>query len=352
MPAKGNGLNLAGNKLKGLNRKTLIESGCVYGARVELTIKVSAMRKLINVLIFVLIASFAAIAGNSPTERPNFNPLQLSSEKFALLHGQDTTQMQKPALKTTAVNKKSGVKAAFLSAFIPGAGEVYAKSYWKAAIFAALEIGLWTANVVYNNKGDDEDSKMRQYGDAHWSPKVYWSYVYKKAVDQGLWSGQTLNGHTDAQGRFVLDDQYFNQDLIRELYPLQDDLGFTHQLPLTKTQQYYEMIYKYLGQFGVGWDDVYQTFNDPYYYEIDSHLGHLTPNISKYRSMRNLSNHYYDVATTMMSFVLANHLLSAFDAAWTVKKYNVRVSQAVRVKPYGYGWPQEPVVVYGLNIQW
>ena len=308
------------------------------------------MRALVKLFAILFIVNVAVYAGTPKLNSAAQGKLIFNSQKFALLHGQKETQTPTPKFDASAVKKKSGVKAAFLSAFIPGAGEVYAKSYWKAAIFAALEIGFWTANVVYNNKGDDEDARMRQYGDAHWSAQVYWSYVYQKAVEKGLWNGQPLSGHTDAQGRFVLDDQYYNQNLVRELYPLQDDLGFTHQLPLTKTQQYYEMIYKYLGQFGVGWDDVAPTFNDPYYYEVDAHLGHLTPNISRYRSMRNKSNHYYDVATTMMSFVLANHLLSAFDAAWTVKKYNMRVSQAVRVQPYG--WPKEPAVVYGLNIRW
>ncbi len=308
------------------------------------------MRYLISGLSVVLMAAAILTAGNNKAKGEDRALLPFNGEKFALLHRADTLQNPEGKMTVRAPIKKSGVKAAFLSAFIPGAGEAYAGSYWKAALFAALEIGFWTANVVYNNKGDDEDAKMRRYGEQHWSEQAYWSYVYQRAVEEGKWNGPQLNGYTDAQGRFIIDDQYYNQDLKRQLYGLQDDLGFTHQLPLSKTQQYYEMIYKYLGQFGIGWDDVTATFNDPRYYEVDSHLGHLTPNIAKYRSMRNLSNHYYDVATTMMSFVLANHLLSAFDAAWTVKKYNVRVSQAVRVKPYG--WPTNPVVTYGLNIQW
>ncbi len=308
------------------------------------------MHRFMKISAFLFLLFMVATAGTRPNTTQERKGLCFNQLKFALMHsGQDSAAGASVEMRAT-VKKKSGVKAAFLSAFIPGAGEVYAKSYWKAALFAALEIGFWTANVVYNNKGDDEDARMRRYGDTHWSPKVYWSYVYQKAQEKGLWNGPTLNGYTDAQGRFIIDDAYYNDNVIRELYSLQDDLGFTHQLPLTKTQQYYEMIYKYLGQFGVGWDDVWQTFNDPYYYEVDAHLGHLTPNISKYRSMRNKSNHYYDVATTMMSFVLANHLLSAFDAAWSVKQYNVQIRQAVRVKPYG---PQmEPAVIYGLNIQW
>ncbi len=308
------------------------------------------MCTLMKFFLILLFMNITAYAGATDVNAKTQGRLAFNNQKFALLHGQKETQTPTPKFDASAFKKKSGVKAAFLSAFIPGAGEVYAKSYWKAAAFAALEIGFWTANIVYNNKGDNEDAKMRQYGDVHWSEKAYWSHVYQVAVQDGKWTGPQLSGHTDAQNRFVIDDQYFNQNLIHQLYEIQDDLGFTHQLPLTKTQQYYEMIYKYLGQFGIGWDDVTATFNDPNYYSIDSHLGHLTPNISRYRSMRNKSNHYYDVATTMMSFVLANHLLSAFDAAWSVKQYNLKMSQAVRVKPYG--WPKEPAVVYSLNIQW
>ena len=244
--------------------------------------------------------------------------------------------------------KKSGVKAAFLSAAIPGAGEFYAGSYWKAALFAALEIGFWTANYIYNDKGDKEDEKMRRFGDQHWNEQVYWSYVYQKAVEEDRWNGPSLSGHLDDQGRFVLDQ--LPDDVKRQLYELQDDLGFTHTLPLTKTQQYYEMIYKYLHQFGIGWDDVGTYWGDPYFYENPYNLTKLTPTISRYRDMRNRSNSYYDMATTMVSLVLVNHLLSAFDAAWTVKKYNMRLSQAVRMQ-YDQ-WRSTPVVTYGLKVTW
>ena len=266
--------------------------------------------------------------------------------KFSLLHSPLPVAVQQKTMELE--KKKSGAKAAFLSAALPGAGEFYAGSYWKAAFFAALEIGFWTANYVYNKKGDDEDARMRKFGDQHWDEQVYWSYVYQKAVEQKEWTGGELAGHYDDQGRFVLDQ--LTDDVKRKLYNLQPRIGFTHSLPLTRTQQYYEMIYKYLHQFGVGWDDVGTYWGDPYFYDNPNNLGKLSPHIATYRQMRDRSNHFYDVATTMVNLVLVNHLLSAFDAAWTVKKYNMRLSQAVRLH-YDY-WSSTPLLTYGLNVAW
>ncbi len=303
------------------------------------------MKTTFRFLILLLVFSCYLRAGEPATVQGNSSLTVFNGKRFALLHSELPSSLQQKSVEWQ--KKKSGVKAAMLSALLPGAGEFYAKSYWKAALFFALEVGFWTANSVFNKKGDDEDAKMRRFGEQHWSEDVYWSYVYQKAVDQGLWQGAQLNGYYDSQGRFVVDN--LNDDIKRQLYELQDDLGFTHQLPLTRTQQYYEMIYKYLHQFGVGWDDVATTFGTYTYYESPANLHNLTPNISKYRDMRNLSNEFYDRATLMLNLVLLNHLLSAFDAAWTVKKYNLKVSQAVRVFP---DYDSVPRLAYGLKFEW
>ncbi len=309
------------------------------------------MKKLHIVLSFWLLMYVSLQAGDllkpitfqtKPEEKPSLS----LDQRFVLLHSELPASVQQKTMEME--KKKSGVKAAFLSAAIPGAGEFYAGSYWKAALFAALEIGFWTGYFVYNKKGDDEDAKMIKFAEQHWSEEVYWSYVYQKAVEEGRWNGDALSGYTDDQGRFVLNN--ITDDLKRQLFELQDDIGFTHSLPLTRTQQYYEMIYKYLHQFGIGWDDVATYWGDPYFYENPYNLTKLTPNISKYRDMRDRSNSYYDMATTMASLVLANHLLSAFDAAWTVKKYNLRVSQAMRL--HYDQWRSSPILTYGLKVTW
>lgn len=236
--------------------------------------------------------------------------------------------------------RRSAVKAAFLSALIPGAGEVYAKSYWRAALFAGLEVALWTTNIIYENKGDDEDKLMRAFGDEHWSEHTYWSKLYKEAKADAELAGQVPDYTLDANNR-LLD---FNSEMANTLRFLERELGYTHSLPETKTQQYYEMIYKYLHQFGVGWDDV--PFLE--YYDNVANLGNPTPNIKEYRSMRNRSNDYYETASTMLNLVLLNHLLSAFDAAIAVKQFNKKFNYAVRVDRQYYGL--ERVTTYGLYL--
>lgn len=299
------------------------------------------MRNLI--IVFVLFfALFVQAADNKKQENGRINPdnnesvFKFNAEKYNLLE-----QAEEETEKDIDAEQKrvSGVKAAFMSALVPGAGEFYAKSYWRAALFAALEIGFWTANIIYDNKGDKEDERMRTFGDEHWSERKYWSKVYAKACEKGIWEGDPLN-----------DDDDYTAENIEILRQKESEVGYTHSLPRTKTQQYYEMIYKYLHQFGVGWDDVEKTFGDPDYYDYHENLTKVTPHIDEYRDMRNLSNDYYDVATTMVSLVLANHLLSAFDAAIAAKQHNKKYHYSLHIGRRFTG--SENVYTYGVNVTW
>jgi len=214
-------------------------------------------------------------------------------------------------MEETGRTKVSAPKAALFSAILPGAGQYVNRDYWKAAAFLTLEAGLWTANFIYEKNGHETDKEMRQYGDVHWSEDRYLAEVYRDAVELGLWTGENLQVINDALVGYDNDDRAL-------LLTLQNDarFGYTHILPETKTQQYYEMIYKYLGQFGVGWDDV----PSPDHYEISSNLGKLTPHIARYRTLRNESNDYYQMATYMVNALLINHVVSALEAAWSAKK--------------------------------
>lgn len=52
-------------------------------------------------------------------------------------------------------------KAVLLSALIPGAGELYAGSYWKSALFFAVEVGCWAAAINYGIRGEDKDTEFK-----------------------------------------------------------------------------------------------------------------------------------------------------------------------------------------------
>ncbi len=260
----------------------------------------------------------------------NGNLVNFNNEKFNLMQQADQDQMDDIAQQRS---KKSGIKAALMSAAIPGLGEVYAKSYWRAALFFAIDVALVSSSFMYDNKGEDEDVRMKAFGDANWSEQKYWSKVYDKAVIGSYWVGDPL----DKKDSYIISDEDYDDPAIRnQLRNLEQQVGYTHTLPSTKTQQYYEMIYKYLHQFGVGWDDITLLTNGDedaawIFYDAHEKLGTLSPNIKEYRSMRNRSNDYYQTATTMLNLMLLNHVLSAFDAAIAVKQFNKKINYAVRV---------------------
>ncbi len=71
---------------------------------------------------------------------------------------------------TTVVFKKKNPKAAFvMSAVIPGAGQIYAKSYIKAAAFLAVEVAAWTYYAQNNSEGRRIEAEFQAYADTHWS---------------------------------------------------------------------------------------------------------------------------------------------------------------------------------------
>ena len=241
----------------------------------------------------------------------------------------------KPHFADEIGEKKSPALAFGLSLVLPGAGQYYNKNYWRTALYSGIEILSWTMVAVYNGKGDDADSRFRQFADTHWDEVIYWAKVYQLAANQTESGGYPdlplygwdVNGPSSVG---VLPDWitngFYNEYLIdfalrnylREIETTVA-IGFTHFLPATKTQQYYEMIGKYSVQFGNAWDDA--DFNEFYNGYIDK----ITPNNKEYYDMRNLSNDYYDIAGNWLSVILINHLVSAMDGLLTAKSNNRKI---------------------------
>jgi hypothetical protein len=238
--------------------------------------------------------------------------------------------------------KKSALSAALYSAILPGSGELYAQSYWKAALFFGLELAGWTAYAVFEHKGDQEDSQMRAYADKNWSEHRYWSKLYYDALQQGDIPNLPAYDLEEAENGYLLAG--YDSEMANSLRFLEDELGHTHKLPVTKTQQYYEMIYKYLTQFGNAWVDA--DFYFTYYGNTDL----MTPMMFEYRGIRNEMNNYYDMASTSLNAILINHVLSALDAALTTRKYNRTISASIRLQQRKYYG--EKVYVYGLQVSW
>ncbi|HDK36215.1 MAG TPA: hypothetical protein ENG82_04830 [Bacteroidetes bacterium] len=263
------------------------------------------MKSIFRIIgLFVLLSAgfvWAKEPAQSVVLRPGFWGKPFQSQGLSAENALNFND-QKPA-QPKAI-RKSPKRALLFSAILPGAGEFYAESKWKAAFFAGVEIGSWAAYFYYHKDGANLENKFKIYADQNWS-KERWL-------------------------------QWFNA------LPAEQKQTFAHALPNTKTQQYYEMIGKYM-EFNAGWDDVKNP--DPDIVKQDTSKKSLF-----YMELRERSNRALKVATAMTAIVLANHVISAMDAAWTAKVFNKTVKQKVQMK-YIY-LNNRPVFMAQLKTEW
>jgi hypothetical protein len=213
-----------------------------------------------------------------------------------------------------------------MSAAVPGAGQFYASSILKGAVMIGAEVVLWVGYSHYRQEGDRLDQDFRAYADENWSETRYWLAL----AEQGTNAGWTeLEGLTEANYQDKL-------DVEGGLRAYEKTIG-SHSLHRYKDQQYYEMIGKY-HQFRPGWKDA-ETSNEV-----------VTPLRDRYEDMELETDSAYKKASLCGMVILANHVISALDAVWSVNRYNTRI----RMKP-GMGLIEthgSVTPVFSMNLTW
>jgi hypothetical protein len=225
--------------------------------------------------------------------------------------------------------KKSALLAGALSLAVPGVGELYTKSYWRAGGFLLAETGLWVFYAAYTSKGDKQTTLFQNYADDHWSVVRYaqWIQVNLTVLNPDITSGFTgyLIPGTEARPPWEQVD-WSKLNTIENQIAQRTGNAFTHLLPHRPEQQYYELIGKY-PQFAAGWDDA----------------GGITParilnsdvsaRFLEYSAMRGKANDFYNIATTGAVLLVVNHVLSALDAAWSAAQFNNRLKLEAHLQP-------------------
>lgn len=194
------------------------------------------------------------------------------------------------------INHRSTGRAFLYSLILPGAGEYYTGSKFKAAIFLGIEAVSWYGYITNYTTGQDREDEFKAYADQYWNPAAYRAWL------------------VDARG------------VPSDTVPFRDDNGepttFTHHLPDFKTQQYYEMIGKY-DQFQYGWTGTnYNIADSTSEYRTD------------YLNIRNDANNKFDAARNFAIVAIANRIVSAFDAALSAHRLNKRTDKfsEIRIK--------------------
>ncbi len=192
-------------------------------------------------------------------------------------------------------SQKSPITAVILSGIIPGLGQWYAGDKIKALGFATTEAALWFGRSRFIDKGDEIKQEFRTYADQFWSDSDYFN-----------WAGTV------------------------------DISKYSHVLPDTKTQQYYEMIGKY-NQFVAGWPD---SEGNPDQSEMRL----------RYMAQHHESNKNYKNADKLVQILVLNRVISAFDAAFSIHRNNKQLRAKFRVKKMYAKSELMPVV--NLNYTW
>ncbi|NUO82030.1 hypothetical protein HUU05_18310 [candidate division KSB1 bacterium] len=213
------------------------------------------------------------------------------------------------------VKPQRSVKKAFLfSAIVPGSGELYNRSYLSAMAFLGVEVGAWLLYAKFTGRGNELTDEFELYANAHWDEQRYWESLAR-----------------DSGGRCSASDRACLEDYERE--------SFSHFLPRTKNQTYYENIGKY-DQFNAGWDDS----------QSGDARQRDSANREAYTFMRLDANKQFKNATRATTVVLFNHVLSALHAAYTTHRYNqqTKASMGMRIEKYN----DELVPTLAVDVAW
>ncbi len=277
--------------------------------------------------------------GDLRTDLFGFTELQGLSHSW---HGDSTL--------APATERKSPILAAGLSLVVPGAGEFYSGTYWKAALFFAAEAALWSLAYSYNKRGDRGTDAFNTFADTHWSVVRYIDYTLKNLVPSGsqynLWKSGGPPPSTVPDPWDYVNWSELNR-MEHDVSATSEGSFYSHTLPVHGDQQYYEEIGKY-EQFNSGWDDVSPNL-PPDYATIKANE---SANALSYTYQRAQANGFYTKAATFVAVALVNHLVSAIDAAFSASAYNhaIRAEVGVQTVPDGLGSVSVPVVTILVNF--
>jgi hypothetical protein len=225
-----------------------------------------------------------------------------------------------------------------MSAIIPGAGQIYNKDYWKTAIFASVEIAAIVTAVIYHGKGEDQVASYEAFAnsDNGWDVNQYarWSVANASRINPIIQENDPVLDIFDNSGNVVWS----------KLNNLETTIGhwYSHQLAPFDDQQYYEMIGKYQ-QFNPGWSDYSDDDYPPegYTYIPNVREDPVTATFYWYADERGKANHYYDISNLAIKILVANHVISAIEAALAANSYNRSFKAEVKMQSNSIGYSRE-----------
>ncbi len=217
--------------------------------------------------LFSLLIS-TLLLGAAAAAEPGLEPARFFSSPIPVIMGEDDAPQT-----TAALAEKSRGKALMLSFLLPGLGEQYAGAGSKARLFFGTEISLWLGYAGFITWSEWRHDEMESYAARH----------------AGVNPADKSDTYYANIGNFDTIHQY-NEAKLRQ----------------RNLNDYYRDVDKWHWQ----WDSA--------------------ANRARFDQLRISSDKARNRSTFVLGAILANHLISAIDAVWSVNRYNS--SQAGRVE--------------------
>lgn len=270
----------------------------------------------------------------SPTAVSRWIPATVETDSEsagnALLYAQSAIDLDAP-IDLYGFERKSPRRAFLQSLVVPGWGQYYNRSaWWKPVAFLGIEVAALYSRSNFQSSGNDQEVRYKDFADEHWSDTSYMLGLKEVYYP--------TNQHVDSLDRYMDTVSYAVEDTT-EIPPILRYVSWSHHAffkgdgAKVDEDEFYESIGKY-HQFNFGWDDfpARDSADFPTGPE-DSRNEYVSPNRSQYSDMRNDANREFKKASSMLTIVAGNHLLSAIEAAFGARRYNRSHSQFGAIEP-------------------
>ncbi len=290
-------------------------------------------------------------------------PINLISQSFDKHQKNDQISITKdnfitPVMQRTVTEENYGTNLqrtftdkpglAFLSsALIPGAGQAVNKNWFRSGLYIAVEAASIYFMLDYRSRGQRGERNYEQFVDQNWSVVQYANWIIEYHEMNGLTNPylddlKTMMEGTSASFNNSVDWNKVDLELLRNAerntaYIVTDYFAannFSHVLPGYGSQQYYELVAKYF-QFQGGWNDYYgfhQT-NGTNPFLIDRNGGKASPMFFDGVRKAQQFNDDFRFSRNLLSLLIANHFISAFDSYFTFKLKQNRLVTTTSVIP-------------------
>ncbi|WP_234572020.1 DUF5683 domain-containing protein [Rhodohalobacter sp. 614A] len=252
-----------------------------------------------------------------------------------------------------AIRNGSKFHAFFSSLVMPGSGQIKNNSWWKAGLFLGVEVASVYLFVDNRNKARNGERDFEKWANRNWSVVEYsnWLVRYHEVNDldnphidelREMVEGEeaTFNIQTDWEKIDLNVLRAVERNTLYITSDAQINSNFSHTLPDYGSQQYYELLSKYY-QYQAGWKD-YNDFHDTightdiFYddrYQIDRGGAYASPFFYQGAQIGDQFNTDFRRGGYFVSILIANHIISAFDAYFTLKVKQNRLLATSSVVP-------------------